>query len=102
MEKNAKEPDGRNLASLDYEGWMRIFLLLEDREKRCMRSMDIIEADMQLRNDNRFRIGNMLYGIRVKAQYQMQPRFARLPFVAPYAEGTEEGWCFTEETCVSY
>lgn len=102
MENSEKTSGDRNLASLDYEGWMRIFLLLEDREKRCMRSMDIIEADMQLRNDNRFRIGNMLYGIRVKAQYQMQPRFAKLPFVAPYAAGTEEGWCFTEETCVSY
>lgn len=102
MEKSTKTSGGRGLASLDYEGWVRIFLLLEDQEKRCMRSMDIIEADMQLRNDKRFCIGNMLYGIRIKAQYQVKPKFARLPFVMPYASGTEEGWCFTEEACVSY
>lgn len=102
MEKSAKTSGSRDFGSLDYEGWVRIFLILENREKRCMRSMDVIEADMQLRNDKRFFMGNMLYGVRVKAEYQIKPKFARLPFVMPYAAGSGEGWYFTEEACVSY
>lgn len=102
MEKKGKASAIQELQSPGYEGWVRIFLLLEDREKRCMRSMDIIEANMQLRNDKRFSIGNMLYGVSVKAEYEVPPKFARLPFVTAYAAGAEDGWCFETEACVSY
>lgn len=92
----------RNLLALDYQGWLRVFLLLHSQEQRCMRAMDLIDENMKLRNTKAFSMGSLLYGINVKATCELSPKFVSLPFVTIGEENNTSPWTITEDVVVAY
>lgn len=52
----------------NYREYLYLFLILENRELRTMRTMDIIQQTMQLKYDRSFLMQNCIYSLETKAE----------------------------------
>lgn len=65
-EKYTKSKAGGILKN--YREYLYLFLILEDRELRTMRTMDVIQQAMQLKYDKDFLMQNCIYSLETKAE----------------------------------
>ncbi len=69
-EKMEEYSDGKKAGSLDYKGYLRLFLLGVGENVKTCRIMDVIQANMRHRYRDDFSFDNCLSAFRVKATYQ--------------------------------
>lgn len=64
---------------IDYEGYLKILIFFESRNKKVLRSLDMIELTIRAKNKN-FRVDNCTQGFTTSIQYNIGSLFLRLPF----------------------
>lgn len=87
---DALAPSGSE-SGLSYESYLRLLLLMQNRKTQYFRTMDMIQADMCLTENEDFRISECLTAVTVTADYSAPQLFVRFPFVrsvAGYSEGS--------------
>ena len=79
----------------DYETYLRILLIAENREKQIYQTMDIIQANMQKNENENFELKNCLASVTLNAQYQASQLFVSIPLVGNYVGNTGGKYSFT-------
>ena len=86
------ESDEEN--GLDYEAYLRILLLLEKKEDQRFRTMDMIQANMCLNENEDFRIKDCIAQVKAEVSYSAPGVFAALPIVQRTAALDTTGYEF--------
>ena len=86
------ESDEEN--GLDYEDYLRILLLLEKKEDQRFRTMDMIQANMCLNENEDFRIKDCITQVKAEVSYSAPGVFAALPIVQRTAALDTTGYQF--------
>ncbi|WFR57556.1 DUF5702 domain-containing protein [Anaerocolumna sp. AGMB13025] len=71
----------KTVLELSYQDYLKLFLFMESQENKSFRAMDLIQENLQLKYEDTFYIKNCLFGFSTKADYSMDSRFIKLPFV---------------------
>lgn len=87
---------------LNYDDYLRIYLFLINREKKCLRTFDLIQKNMNLRYQDKFRIKNGIFGYRLIGKYNINAKFIRFPFVQQILENDITGYEYTMRKEKSY
>jgi hypothetical protein len=93
--------EGKEL-SLSYQDYLRIFLLLKDKEDLAYRSMDLIQVNLNRRYEDTFHIDNCLFGYQVVANFKIAPKFSSFPFVQKHIGENNTGFLFSKKATYSY
>lgn len=64
---------------LDYEGYLKVLVFFSNKDKKVMRSLDLIELTIQT-DKPKFKIDNCTQGFTTVIQYNTDGLFLRLPF----------------------
>jgi hypothetical protein len=99
--KASQTVDGKEL-SLSYHDYLRVFLLLKDKEELAYRSMDLIQENINLRYEDTFHIDKCLFGYQVAVDYRIEPKFTGFTFVQKYIGGSVTGFHFSTKASNSY
>lgn len=59
----------------DYDGYLIMFSLFQNKELRTLRTMDVIQQVMQLNYSSDFRFSDCIGGVAVKAEFEIPYRF---------------------------
>lgn len=88
QQKAALVSDSKQI-SLSYQDYLRIFLLMTDREELIYRSMDLMQENIRLRYQQEdFIIARCLYGFEAEAAYRVDSRFTAFSYVQQYIDDT--------------
>lgn len=89
--------------SFSYSDYLRIFLLIKNKEDLIYRSMDLIQENIKLRyGTDSFHIENCLFGYEVSAEFAIAEKFTGLSFVNQYLNSTTGDFKFTVKAAYSY
>ncbi len=88
--------------SFSYYDYLRVFLLLKNKEDLVYRSMDLIQENINIRYVDSFLIENCLFGYQVEADYMIKSKFTAFSFVNKYIGGSVSGFPFSTEAAYSY
>ncbi len=89
--------------SLNYNGYLKIFLLMTTKEKLAYRAMDLIQENLKVRyKDDEFKISNCLYGFEISAQFETERRFTGLKFLQKYYDSGQNSYHFSAVAADSY
>jgi hypothetical protein len=69
------------LGNGDYNMYLKIFLLMNNREDKTYRSMDLIQENLRAEYDNGFSIKNCLAGFSAEGEFQMKTKLINMPFI---------------------
>ena len=86
---DALSPSGSE-TGLSYESYLRLLLLMQNTNTQYFRTMDMIQANMCLSENEDFRIDECMTGAEVGAEYSAPQLFVSFPFVrnvAGYYDG---------------
>lgn len=86
---------------LDYEGYLKLLLLLENSEQKYYRMMDIIQMNIRQKQSG-FLIRNCGYRVDMKAEVGGKHVFFALPFVESLTESKEHGYEMVVKTQKAY
>ncbi len=64
---------------LDYNTYLLLFLLLEKEETQNMRTMDMIQENLRLKDDN-FRMAGLVYGFNAEMTFTLPALFYGMPY----------------------
>lgn len=102
-EKSDRMPDKpKSGICFGYDDYMRVYLLLTQEEKKCYRSMDLIQQNMQIRYSKDFLMSQCVFGARVRAEYLIPSKFIKLPFVDSMLHYQDDGFHIALERDYSY
>ena len=68
-----------NKKGLNYEDYLRILLLMQNRKKQYFRTMDILQANMCANENENFRFKDSIAAIKVQTEYVANILFPTLP-----------------------
>jgi hypothetical protein len=71
----------KSLLELSYQDYLKLFLFMESQENKSFRAMDLIQENLQLKYEDTFYIKNCIFGFLAMADYSMDSRFVKLPFI---------------------
>lgn len=91
---NKKSLQG-GIADLTYQDYIRLFFLMEGREKVCYRMMDLIENNIRLRYHNDFSMERCTYGIQAEGLFTIPKKFLTLSFSPADWRDLGQGWAHT-------
>lgn len=94
------QPEGTE-RGLDYEGYLKLLLLLENSEQKYYRMMDIMQMSIRQKQSG-FLIRNCGYRVDVKAEVGGKHVFFALPFVESLTESKEHGYEMAVKTQKAY
>lgn len=66
---------------LTYEDYIRIFLIMEGKEKIIYNTMDVIQLNMQKRYNKEFFMKNCIFGIGVTVNCSIEDKFLSIPSI---------------------
>ena len=98
---DALSPSG-NERGLSYESYLRLLLLMQNREKQYFRTMDMIQANMCLSENEDFRISECMSSVTVNAEFSSQQLFVSFPFVQRVVGHSHDGWKYSMTQEYSY
>ena len=78
LEKAEGMADKRGVA-FGYEGYLMLFLLLQERETQNLRALDLIQKNVELEESD-FRVAQQVCSFVAKAEYLLPELFTALPF----------------------
>lgn len=99
---------GKNLEStsyesgLEYEDYLRVLLAVQGRQKQYFRTMDMIQADMCLNENEDFRLEECIVGVQICAQYTAAQLFTSFGFVSSNLESSGGTYSFSIEQFYEY
>lgn len=103
LSKKAASLEETKELSLNYDGYLKIFLFLSTKEKLAYRAMDLIQENLKLRyKDNEFKINNCLYGFEMSAQFGISRRFTSIDFLSKYFNDGRDSYQFSIAGADSY
>ena len=77
------ESSGKSFENgLDYEAYLRALLLIKNRQTQLLRIMDVIQANMRLKENDTFRIKDCVLKTQITAEYTTGRIFVTFPFVS--------------------
>lgn len=80
-EKASHYKKDSGLGKGDYNSYLKIFLLMKNREAKTYHSMDLIQENLRAEYDNGFSIKNCLAGFRAEGKFQMKTKLINFPFI---------------------
>ncbi len=98
---DALSPSGTG-SGLSYESYLRLLLLMQNNKTLYFRTMDMIQADMCLSENEDFRISSCLTGVTVDAKYSAPQLFINFPFVRNVVGYFEDGYIYSMTQEYSY
>lgn len=102
VQSKAKALGKKKIAvGVDYEGYLHLFLLLQNQEQKTYRTMDLIEANMKLRNSEYFSFEDCIYGVEVSCDYSVSAKFAALSVLSDW-DYADAKWKFSASQAYSY
>lgn len=81
--------------TLKYKDYIGLFLILENREMKLYRTMDLIQENLQLKVADTFYMKNCLTGLSVTGVFHMNSKFVSIPFVNRYLQEGTDGYQYT-------
>lgn len=81
--------------TLKYKDYIGLFLILENREMKLYRTMDLIQENLQLKVADTFYMKNCLTGLSVTGVFHMNSKFVSIPFVNSYLQEGTDGYQYT-------
>ena len=87
---------------LSYESYLRLLLLMQNRHKQYLRTMDIIQANMCLSENEDFRISECMTGVTIQAEYSAAQFFITFPFVSSVAGSADGEYSYSLTQDYSY
>ena len=60
---------------VNYEGFLRFLMYLEDDGKKSAYTMDLVELEMIQKGRNSFRLKNYIYGMEVTVSYSIMGKY---------------------------
>ncbi len=82
---------------LSYEEYLCAMLLLQNREKQIFHTMDVIQANMCVREHEDFRMKDCMVGVGLEASFRANSVFVQLPVVRrTVSGGGTYGFSFTQ------
>lgn len=95
--------EGKGLTSFTYQDYLKLFLMVKNKEELTFRSMDLVQENIKLRyNEGCFRIDQCIFGFKAKAEFTAAPKFINISFLKEYLNNIPEGYHFTKELAYSY
>jgi len=85
--------EGETVDSLDYEGYLRMFLAMLSREEKLARLMDIMQINLNLVDGSSFRFCNYAYGFDLNIKYVKK-------VIVPFTFGTDKRYAEIEQSHV--
>lgn len=76
IHKIANEYKEKQVLSLDYDGYMLCYLLLQSKKNRCYGVMDLIQENLNLRYEGGFAMNRCITDLQVSMTYEVPKRFA--------------------------
>lgn len=68
--------------ALGYKDYAKLFLYMENKEKKNYRAMDLIQENIRLKYEDTFYIKNCIVSFQAEGTFSMDAKFVSLPFVA--------------------
>jgi hypothetical protein len=88
--------------SLSYQDYLRLFLLIKDKKDLALRSMDLIQENLNLRYEEKFYLRNCLFGFEAEADYRSDTKFIAIPFVKNMIDHDFTAYGFSSKAAYSY
>ncbi|MCF0230439.1 MAG: hypothetical protein HUJ76_12215, partial [Parasporobacterium sp.] len=95
-------PSANDDNGLGYEDYLRVMLLMQDREQQNMRTMDMIQADMCKNHNSEFRMKNCISSVKVTAVFEARQLFTAFGFVQDLVGSTPGRYGFMIDQGYSY
>lgn len=87
---------------LDYEDYLRVLLAMENRQTQYYRTMDMIQTDMVLNENEDFLMTECLCEAEICASYTASQLFTAIPLVKNNLNASEGNYTFTIDQSYSY
>ncbi len=87
---------------LDYEAYLRLLLLMQNGSDQRFRTMDMIQADMCLTENEGFRISDCITGAQFMATYTVPNLFVTFPFVSSLITPGSGGYTLNIDQTYTY
>lgn len=102
-EKVNNMSDASNVkTSFTYDDYINLLLFLRSQEEISYRSMDIIQSNLNLRNNKEFLMSNCLFGFKVNAEFSVPTKFTNLAFVKMLVNRNQDSYEYNMERAYSY
>ncbi len=92
--KSDKIQENKTLIDLGYQDYLRLFLYMESQENKSFRAMDLIQENIRLNYEDTFYIKNCIYGFQAEAEFRMDSRFIKLPFIKKLLNNEDYSYVF--------
>ncbi|MGB8452709.1 MAG: DUF5702 domain-containing protein [Anaerocolumna sp.] len=89
---NRKE--NKTVIDLSYDDYLKLFLYMESQENKSFRAMDLIQETIQLKYENTFFIKNCIFGFQAEAEFEMDSKFIKLPFMKQMLNNKDYNYYF--------
>ncbi len=87
---------------LQYVDYLRIMLIMQNKEQMLYRTMDMIQANMCKRENKNFDMCKCINGVRLEVQYEAPQVFVAFPIVANKVGGRKGRYSFKYNQDFSY
>lgn len=91
-EKASHYKENSGLGNGDYTSYLKIFLLMKNREAKTYHTMDLIQENLRAEYDNGFSIKNCLAGISAEGKFLMKTKLINFPFLT---KATDDNGIYT-------
>jgi len=88
--------------ALNYEQYLRILLLMENKTKQYYRTMDVIQINICENYNSSFRMADCISNAKIKAEYSAKPLFTSFPFVKKLASNRTNSYNLEISKAYSY
>jgi hypothetical protein len=103
LQSKVSKVDNSKDLSFSYYDYLKVFLLMENKEDIAYRSMDLMQENIVLRYDvNTFSICNCLFGYEVSADFSIAAKFTAITFVRKYIGSNEDRFLYSTKAAYSY
>ncbi len=89
--------------SFSYQDYLRLFLLMKNKEDLAYRSMDLIQENIKFRYDvKHFKMDQCIFGFKARAEFAVAPRFINMSYLKNYIKNLPDSYHFSKELYYSY
>ncbi len=86
--------EDKTLSELSYQDYLKLFLYMESQENKSFRAMDLIQENIRLKYEDTFSVVNCILGFQADAEFKMDSRFIKLPFIKQMLNKKDNGYFF--------
>ncbi len=102
MQKASQMTNSKDLA-LSYQDYLRLFLLMKDKNELAYKSLDLIQENIRLRyQQDSFRIENCLFGYNAEVDFMIKSKFTAIAYVRKYLNNQDNNFHFKVKATYCY